>query len=654
MLIIDSIIILSIYAGSRLRERYKNKQKNINKLSSLEVLDKPEKQQHYVNTGSTAIVLSALSYIYAPLRIASFMVIVYNILPILRRAEHSLIEDHKLKNDTLSAFVSIVSLGVGAQLTAAIQGCIYHLGCKMVARSKDLSTEVLSDVFIHQSNQVWVVREQVEIQIHIEELQLSDIVAVKTGEMIPVDGVIVKGDSSVDQQVLTGESIPVEKHLGDEVFASTVVISGDVYIKVEKTGAETSVSKLEEILKNTTNFKTKLQLKGEYWANLSTLPLMAGSFLSIPFIGLNAAVTILFSAPTNTIQVMNSIQVFNYMTLISSHSILIKDGRALESLGEIDVVLFDKTGTLTEEYPKIAAINSFANLSENQILSYAATAEIRLTHPISKAIIKEAEKRGLKFQQVNKAYYTMGHGIAVEIEGLLIQVGSGRFMKKEGIEIPDNANPAAIFIAIDGIAEGCIEMEANIRKEIPETLSLLRQQGIKKIIIVSGDHQQPTQDLAENLGIDDYFYDVLPKDKANIVEQLQIQGHRVCFVGDGINDTLAMQQANVSISLAGATSVATDMAQVVFMDGNLIHLNKLFELAKELNSSVENSLLFWASWGVGNIALATFYPIGLIKSSILFGSVFTLGLSHATLPLIRLAEKDVDKIKSLPHNPGCN
>ena len=655
MLIIGSIIILGVYAGSRLRDRYKNKQKNITKTSSLKILDNPKKQQHYVNTSSVAIILSTLSYVYPPLRITSFALITYNTLPILRRAEHSLIEQHKLKNDTLSAFVNIISLGMGLQLAAAIQSYVYHLGCKMTASSKDLSTEVLSHVFIQQPTQVWVLREQIEVQIKIEDLQRRDIIAIKTGEMIPVDGVVIKGDASVDQQTLTGESIPVEKHLGDEVFAATLIISGDIYIKVEKTGIETTASQLEEILRKTANFKTQLQLKGEYWANASTIPLMAGSFLSIPFIGLNSAVTALFSAPTNTIQVMTSMQTLNYMTLIASHSILIKDGRALESLGKIDVVLFDKTGTLTEEYPKITAIHSFTQLSENQLLSYAAAAEMRLTHPVAQTIVKEAEKRGLKCPQVDQAYYKMGHGIAVEIEGLLIQVGSSRFMKKEGIEIPDSTNPAAIFIAVNGIAEGCIELEANIREEIPETLALLRQQGIKEIIIVSGDHQQPTQDLAERLGIDDYFHDVLPQDKANIVKQLQQQGHRVCFIGDGINDTLAMQQADVSISLAGAASIATDMAQVVFMDGDLVHLNKLFELAKQLNTSIESSLLFWASYGVGNIALAAFYPIGLIKSSILFGGVFTLGLSHAILPLIRLAEKDAEKIKSLPHNSeGCD
>jgi len=650
MLVIDTLIILGVYTSLRLREHYKNKQKTVDNDSPLVVLDNPKKQQHYTRVSSNTIILSLLTPLYPPLRLINFAVIAYSTLPILRRAEYSLIKEHKLKSDTLSAIVSIVSLGTGVQLAAAIQTCVYHLGCQMVMRSKNLSTQALSTVFTQQSSQVWIMREQVEIQIKLENLQINDIVVVKTGEMIPVDGVIIKGYASIDQQTLTGESILVEKELADDVFAATFIVSGELYIRVEKTGADTAVSQLAEILNNTTDFKMALQLKGEYWANKSTLPLITAGIIAIPFLGLSSATTLLFSAPINTIQVMTSMQTCNYMTLIACHRILIKDGRALESLAKVDVILFDKTGTLTESHPVVANIQSFSNLSEDQILTYAAAAEIRLTHPIAKAIINEAEKRELELPQIDNAYYKMGHGIVVQLEGQLIQVGSYRFMQKEGIQIPSNANLSAIFIAINGNAVGCIELQANIRDEIPQVIGLLRQQGIKKIIIVSGDHQQATQNLAEDLGIDEYFYEVLPQEKAAIVKRLQQQGHHVCFIGDGINDTLAMQKADVSISLSGAASIATDMAQVVFLDGNLCHLNKLFEIAKQLNSGLKNSLLFWTAYGVGNIALTILYPLGLMKSSLLFASFFTLGLGHATLPFALLEPKNLRDRKRLLHS----
>jgi len=648
MLVIDTLIILGFYTGYRLIEHHKNKKKIVDDVS-LMVLDDPKKQQHYVRVSSNAIILSLLTSFYPPLRLINFAIITYSTLPILRRAENSLINEHKLNNDTLSAIVSIVSLGIGVQLVAAIQTCVYHFGCQMVSSSKDLSNQALSAIFNEQSTQVWIIREQVEIQIKLEDLQINDIIVVKTGEIIPIDGVIIKGYASIDQQTLTGESNPAEKELADDVFAATLIISGELYIRVEKTGTDTVVSQLAEILNNTTDFKTSLQLKGEYWANKSTLPLLGASVLSIPFLGLSSATSLLFSAPTNTIQVMTSMQTCNYMTLIACHSILIKDGRALESLGKVDVVLFDKTGTLTEADPVVAHIQSFSDLTENEVLAYAAAAEIRLTHPIAKAIINEAEKRGLEWPQVDKAYYKMGHGIVVQLEGELIQVGSHRFMQKEGIKIPNEANLSAIFIAINNHLVGCIELQANIRDEIPQAIGLLRQQGIKRIIIISGDHQQPTQDLAESLGIDEYFYETLPEEKATIVERLQQQGHHVCFIGDGINDTLAMQKANVSISLSGAASIATDMAQIVFLDGNLCHLNKLFEIAKRLNSGLKNSILFWSVFGVGNIALTLFYPLGLMRSSLLFASFFTLGLGHATLPFTLLEPKNLRDRKRLLH-----
>ncbi len=649
MLVIDTLIILGFYSGFRLREHYKKKQKKIDD-NELITLDDPEKQQHYLRVSSHTVILSLLSSFYPPLRLINFAIITYSTLPILRRAEYSLTKEHKLKNDSLSAIVSIISLGTGVQLAAAIQTCIYHLSCQMAARSKDLSSQAVTTIFNQQSTQVWVLKSQVEIQIELENLQLNDIIVVKTGEIIPIDGVVVKGHAAIDQQTLTGESIPIEKGLADDVFAATFIVSGELHIRVEKTGTDTTVSQLTEILNNTTDFKTTLQLKGEYWANKSTLPLISASLFSIPFLGLSSAATLLFSAPTNTIQVMTSMQTYNYMTLIACHRILIKDGRALESLGKVDVVLFDKTGTLTEAHPVVAKIHTFSDLTEEQILAYAAAAETRLTHPIAKAILNEAEKRGIEYPQIDKAYYKMGHGIVIQWEGEIIQVGSHRFMQKEKIKIPSDAELSAIFIAINGDVVGCIELEADIRDEIPQVLGLLRQQGIKKIIIVSGDHQQPTQAIAENLGIEDYFYEVLPQEKAQIVERLQQQGHKVCFVGDGINDTLAMQKADVSISLSGADSLATDKAQIVFLDGNLLHLNKLVEIAKQLNSDLKNSLLFWGAYGVGNVALTVLYPLGLMKSSLLFASFFTLGLGHATLPLAKLEPKNLRDRKRLLHS----
>ncbi len=647
MLILNAVIILGTYAGLRIKSFYKNKHQTVVEDPTLVQDSEVEKQQHYVNLGVGSIGLSLLGLVYAPFKLVSFVAIAYTTLPILRRAEASLSQKHELKNDTLSAVVSVISLASGVQLAAAIQAYVYHLGFQMVNRSKDLSEQVLSHVFTEQSIQVWVLRAGIEMQIELTDLQINEVVAIKTGEVIPIDGVVVHGSATVDQQTLTGESIPVEKGLADEVFAATLIISGELQIQVEKTGKETSVAQLAKILHNTTDFKTKLQLRGEHISDACTLPLMTTSLVLMPMLGLQTAITLLFSAPTNTIKVMTSTQTYNYMTLIASHRILIKDGRALEALGSIDVVLFDKTGTLTEEQPKIAIITPFTDLTRDQILIYAAAAEVRLSHPIAKAIVAAAKERGLDIPQIDKAYYKMGHGISVQLDDKLIQVGSARFMQKEDISVPETANMSAIFVAINAEIQGSLELEATIRAEVPQIIGLLRQQGIKKIMVVSGDHQQPTQKLAEDLGIDEYFYEALPQDKANIVQQLQQQGHKVCFVGDGINDVLAMQSADLAISLAGASSVATDTAQVVFMDGNLMHLNQLFKIAAELETSLSKTLCAWGLFGVSNFSLALISPIGLVRSSLLFGSLFIVGLGYVTLPLIQIIQKETQHTKKL-------
>jgi Cu2+-exporting ATPase len=194
-------------------------------------------------------------------------------------------------------------------------------------------------------------------------------------------------------------------------------------------------------------------------------------------------------------------------------------------------------------------------------------------------------------------------------------------------------------VAINHTVQGAIEICPQLRPEVQQMIAGLRQRGIKKMFIVSGDHQQPTQKLAEALGMDDYFYEVLPQNKAAIVEQLQKDGHRVCFVGDGINDTIAMKTANVSISLRGATSIATDMAQVVFMDGSLSNLCHLFDLSNKLNANLQNTLLFWAGYGITNITTSVWFS-GIMGSTIFFSAVFGLSMVHAMRPLAQLEHQE--------------
>lgn len=329
----------------------------------------------------------------------------------------------------------------------------------------------------------------------------------------------------------------------------------------------------------------------------------------------------------------------NHLNLVTQHNILIKDGRSLELLTKIDTILFDKTGTLTQEQPEVGKIISCDTYQEMDVLAYAAAAECKLAHPIAKAIIEKAQQANLILPNIKDSNYQMGYGITVNIQNQLVKVGSLRFMNMEGITIPDKIEQAIsnchaqghslVIVAIDDKVAGAIELQTILRPEIKGIIHGLRQQGIQYIAIVSGDHKHPTQKLAQELGMDHYFYDVLPEGKANIVEKLQQEGRSVCFIGDGINDVVAMKKAQVSISLSGATSIATDLAHIVFMDGSLTQLCTLFDISHDLDKQLRKSLAISLIPLPINLIGIFFLHFSLLTTIIINQSSFWVGIADA-------------------------
>jgi len=660
-------IMLGAYVGFRLFERYKSSIKKTPRVKDV-VKDNGNNQliqsdlentnhndiekecNHYYKVSAVALGLTTINYfiLFPPLTILSVATLFYVCFPILKRAENALL-NKRLNNEFLTATVNILTFAMVYYPACALQALIYHLGHKMVYKSKDMSTKMLTDVFVQQPSKVWILQEHIEIEVPLEALKINDVVVVKTGEVVPIDGIIVDGMATIDQHALTGEAVPAEKSIGEQVFAATIIVSGKLHIKVEKTGVETTVAKLGEILSHTADFKTSLQLKGEELADKAATPLLVSSVLSAPFLGMSSATAILFSAPVNTIRAQGSLHTFNHLSLIASKGILVKDGRALERLTKIDTVLFDKTGTLTHGQPEIGQIILCGELGEDAVLTYAAAAEHRLTHPIAHAILQKAAERQLRLPDIENANYKIGYGLTVTLNNQVINIGSARFIISEGITLPTAIEEAKarsqtegyslIMVAVNHQLQGAIEIRPQIRPEVKQVIKRLRQRGIQHIAVVSGDYEQPTQKLAQELGLDSYYSEVLPQDKANLVEQLRKEGRKVCFVGDGINDVIAMKKADVSISLRGASSIATDMAQVVLMDGSLSHLEDTFAISSELNVNLRYNLLFWAGYGTINIVNNAFLGFGITKSMWFFAIAFGFGTAHAMHPLKQLEHK---------------
>ena len=673
---LDLSIVLVFYGGLRVREKYKQSietaivqrqkqsEKALQETSQQFSLDDGKERQkdlHYIKASIVAIGLGLLRAVYAPVAILSIGMFTYVAIPDLRRIEKSLVKDRKIDGYVLYGIADFMALGLNRYATAAFGIFLLHIARFTISNAQDKSKKMLIDVFSQQPQRVWVLKEGIEVEIALEELQENDTIVVTTGEVIPADGTVIQGVATVDQHALTGESQPAEKEVGSQVFASTVLITGHIHVNVGKSGQETTIAKINQILNNSINYKTNKQLRGEQWADSWNLPVLALAFASWPILGPIGTVSILNGHIAQTIRVIAPLGTLNHLNIASQKGILVKNGHVLEELSKIDTIIFDKTGTLTGEQPDVGRVilAPGCEYTEEQILAWAAAAERKLAHPIARAIVEKAEQQNLLLPKIEDSEFHIGYGITVMIDDHLVRVGSQRFMKLENIALSEALQDkfvdayadghSIIMVAIDEQVVGALEMHAAVRPEVKQLVKDLRQRGIKHLAIVSGDHQNPTRALAEELGMDDYYYDILPENKADIVATLKRNNHSVCFIGDGVNDAIAMKTADISISLSGATTIATDVANIVLMDGTLNHLPDLFDISDSLEENLKNSLILNVVPGVVTIACAYLFRIDIVVAMLISQTGLVAGLGNAMLPLKRFQVKKSIKLTQTAH-----
>jgi len=645
MLFANLGIIAGVYLGKQILDKLRSRNKTVAKEthSKSKVLLKSETNSLYYAKigGGTTLIISAAYYYYAPLKLLSVGLLSYTALPIFQKTFQSLSNEGKLKNHGYSSLTMILLLGTGSYLAAALNSVIYHVSEHIVEKSRKDSACLTTQVYQQVPEMVWIADKQgVERQIELTQLQVGDIVMVTTGEVIPIDGFISIGRALVDQQALTGEANPMEKHQGDKVMTSTIVLSGRIGILARDSGEETCVNQLNKLLHQTEAYKTSLQLKGEEWSNQIALPVMITSALIIPFAGTASALALLFSVPMNTVRSMLSMHTLTQMQRINEKGALIKDGRVLEELPRIDTILFDKTGTLTQTQSEVATIISCGEYDQNTILSYAAAAEQRLDHPIAKAIVAKAKQQHLAFPVVTQSSYDLGLGVTVSILGHQVHVGSQRFIQQvtKSESLPEKIQHymqkaqghSFVLIAIDHKIQGLLELYPEVRPEIPTLIKILKQRGFKHLAIVSGDQTEPTQRLSQALNMDAFYAEVLPQDKAALIRKLQDEGHHVCFIGDGINDAMALKQANVSVCLQSASPIANEMAQIVMLNESLAPLGNLFDISTELHKKLSNSLYFWVGFGATNALAIPLLGFGPFQSSLFYTMAYSAGLLHSS------------------------
>ena len=380
---------------------------------------------------------------------------------------------------------------------------------------------------------------------------------------------------------------------------------------------------------------TRAQITIDRWATTT----LAASGVGLLLAGPVAAVAVVYSGIGYALRYAGPIALLNYMRLAMRQGVLVRDGRTFERLVDVDTVVFDKTGTLTCETPTVTRVIPLGSWNVQQILQWAATAESHQSHPIAHAI-RQAAKYEPASDTLSHTAVKPGLGLDMLIEGRRIIIGSTRLLQAEGIElenVPDELSTddsILIHMAIDGVHAGIIQMDVQTRSEAPEVIRTLQQQGLE-VMVLSGDRDSVTKALADELELDGYFADVMPQQKAEIIKQLQEQGHTVCFVGDGINDALALSVADVSVSFAGAAPIAESAASVVLMQPDLLHILCLLELSRSNARNFKRSSKISTVGGIVCVGGVIGLGAGLGFAMAFYNISLATCMANATLPLLK-------------------
>ena len=564
-------------------------------------------------------------------------------MPFLVGSYRTLVRQKRLGCEALDSLVVVGCIATMQLVPGAVLCWCLSVGRTLVKKTEHRSKTMLRSIAGKQPQSVWLVRQGVEIRVSLDRLEPGDVIVVHTGEVIPVDGIVAEGLATIDQQMLTGESTPAEKGPGDRVFAATLVVGGKLFVAVESSGTDTAAARIGRILQNTAGHRLARQQTGERLADKAAAPMIALGAVGYATLGPAAAVAVVNADLGTGIRLAAPAAMLSSIALCASKGILVKNGQALERFAAVDTVVFDKTGTLTRDQPVVSAIHTTRTWAEDDILRVAAAAEQRFHHPIARAIREAAAERDLRLPAATGTELQVGLGITVTIGEQLVHVGSRRFLESVGVccgaaareqfAQADAAGHSLVGVAINHQLAGSIELTAAVRPEVAHVVAGLRARGVRHLVILSGDQEAPTRCLAEQLGMDLAIANVLPEQKAAHVEHLQRQGRTVCFIGDGINDALALKQADVSISLRGAASIASDTAEILFLDEGLRRLCELHDIASDLDRNVRRS---WRMLVVPNaLCVAGVFTLGWgVMASVVLNNVSALAaLANGLVPM---------------------
>jgi Cu+-exporting ATPase len=533
---------------------------------------------------------------------------------------------------TIVTFAPSVFPGAGVFFdTSTMIMSFILLGKLLDAIAKGRTSEAIRKLMGLQAKTARVVRNGEEQEIPVEDVQVGDTVFVRPGEKIPVDGTVVEGYSGVDEKVITGESIPVEKKQGDQVVGATLNKTGVLKFKATKVGKDTVLAQIINMVEDALTSKAPVQRLADIAAGYfvpaiittATLSALAWYFLTADFIfALTVFIAVLIVACPCALGLATPTAIMVGVGKGAENGILIKSGEALETAHKLQAVVFDKTGTLTKGEPEVTDIIPAGNpktLSETQLLQLAATAEKNSEHPLGEAIVKKASGQGIKVEDPEYFNAIPGQGVEVKHNGDRILLGNRKLMETSNIDVGkleaemkalEEDGKTAMLLAVNGKPAGLIAVADTLKENSTEAVKTLRKMGLE-VVMITGDNKRTADAIARQAGVDRVLAEVLPGEKAAEIKRLQAEGKVVAMVGDGINDAPALAQANIGIAVGSGTDVALETGDIVLIKNDLRDVVVGIQLSKATMRKIRQNL-FWAFFyniALVPLAAGAFYPI---------------------------------------------
>ena len=602
---------------------------------------------------AVAVMRRCISKLFLPVPITTALALLRSVKYI--REGLSALWHGKLSVAVLDATAVTVSMARGDFATAGSVMFMLHLGEILEEWTHKKSVGDLARSMSLNISKVWVLRDGREELKEVTSVQTGDQVVIHMGNVIPFDGDVVGGEAMVNQASMTGESNPVRKAEGGYAYAGTVVEEGEITIRAREVNGSSKYEKIMTMIEESEKLKSSLEGKAAHLADRLVPYTFAGTGL-VWLLTRNAtkALSVLMVDFSCALKLAMPLTVLSAIREASTYDITVKGGKFLEAMAEADTIVFDKTGTLTKAQPTVVDVISFNGQSSDELLRIAACLEEHFPHSMAKAVVNKAIERNLVHEELHsKVEYIVAHGIYSTLEGRKIIIGSHHFVfEDENAKVPEDKKQlfeelpeqySHLYMAIDGLLAAVICIEDPLRKEAPEVIRRLKKYGISKVVMMTGDSDRIASTIADKVGVDEYYSEVLPEDKAKFVENEKNAGRKVIMIGDGINDSPALSEANVGIAISDGAEIAREIADVTISADNLYEIATLKQLSDAMVRRINTNYRLIVGINTGLIVLGiagVFQP----TMSALFHNTSTILISLKSMNNL-LDQEPVEEIK---------